>query len=148
MSRPNLQRWYARSADLRLDNFIGTFTERLWVAKTALKKWTRKTTSTKSGKHRKLRKGCIGTSKKLLIAFAVGQITQLVLHGMVVSLNMWDNRRVLFCAAFGFVILFAAISGVVIADKQDAKLEREFKEKKSYLDWAKISEGEADAVNK
>lgn len=109
-----------------------------------------KNTLTKSGKHSKQRKGCIITSNsfKLLIAFAVGQITQLVLQGMVVSLNMWDNKRVLFCSAFGFVILFAVISGVVIADKQDEKLERDYKEKKSYLDWAKIPEDETDAVKK
>ena len=84
-------------------------------------------------------------SAKLLTAFAVGQVTQLVLHGMVVSLNMWDSRRVIFCGAFGFVILFAAIAGVVIAGGQDAKLEKEFKEQKSYLDWAEIPEDGADA---
>ena len=83
-------------------------------------------------------------SAKILIAFAVGQITQLVLHGMVVSLNMWDNKRVLFCAAFGFVILFAAIAGVVIARQQDTKLEKDFKEKKSYLDWAAIPEDDVE----
>ena len=87
-------------------------------------------------------------SAKLLVAFAVGQVTQLVLHGMVVSLNMWDNRRVLFCAAFGFVILFAAIAGTVIAKGQDAKLEKEYKEKKSYFDWAEIPEDGAHEDNK
>ena len=84
-------------------------------------------------------------SAKLLVAFTVGQVTQLVLHGMVVSLNMWDSRRVIFCAAFGFVILFAAIAGVVIAGQQDAKLEKEYKEKKSYFDWAEIPEDGANA---
>ena len=87
-------------------------------------------------------------STKLLIAFAVGQVTQLVLHGMVVSLNMWDSRRVIFCAAFGFVILFAAIAGVFIAGQQDAKLEKEYKEKKSYFDLAEISEDGANANSK
>lgn len=87
-------------------------------------------------------------STKLLIAFAVGQITQLVLHGMVVSLNMWDSRRVIFCGAFGFVILFAAIAGVFIAGQQDAKLEKEYKEKKTYFDWAEIPEDGANANSK
>lgn len=87
-------------------------------------------------------------STKLLIAFAVGQVTQLVLHGMVVSLNMWDNRRVVFCGAFGFVILFAAIVGVFIAGQQDAKLEKEYKEKKSYLEWAEIPEDGANENGK
>ena len=81
-------------------------------------------------------------SVSLLIAFAVGQITQLILHGMVVSLNMWDSRRVIFCGAFGFVILFAAISGVVIANKQDERLDREFK--RSYLDYAEVPGEGAD----
>ena len=133
-------RLYAPDVDLKLDNCIGTFTEKLWVAKTALKKCTQKTTSTKSGKHGKLRKECIGTNKttKLLIAYTLGQITQLVLHGMVISLNMWDSKRILFCAAFGFVILFAAIAGTVIAKGQDEKLDREYKEKKTYLDYAQV----------
>lgn len=87
-------------------------------------------------------------STKLLIAFAVGQVTQLVLHGMVVSLNMWDNRRVMFCAAGGFVILFAAIAGTVIAKGQDAKLDKEFKEKRSYFDWAEIPEDGAHEDSK
>ena len=86
-------------------------------------------------------------SAKILTAFAVGQITQLVLHGMVISLNMWDSKRVVFCAAFGFVILFAAIVGVIIARQQDTKLDKEFNEKKTYLDWAKIPEDETEAVN-
>lgn len=87
---------------------------------------------------------------KLLIAFAVGQITQLVLHGMVVSLNMWDNRRVIFCAAGGFVILFAAIAGTVITKGQDERLAREFEKKKTYLDYAKVpgKEEVSDAVEK
>ena len=76
---------------------------------------------------------------KLLTAFAVGQATQLVLHGMVVSLNMWDSRRVVFCAAFGFVILFAAIVGVLIAGGQKSAPAHE---KKTYFDWAKIPEDE------
>lgn len=87
-------------------------------------------------------------SAKLLVAFAVGQVTQLVLHGMVVSLNMWDSRRVIFCAAFGFVILFAAIAGAFIAGQQDAKLDKEFKEKKTYLDWAEIPEDGANENGK
>lgn len=58
------------------------------------------------------------TSTKLIISFAVGQITQLVMQGVVVSLNMWDSKRVLFCGAAGFVILFAVIMGVRISAKE------------------------------
>ena len=83
-------------------------------------------------------------SAKLLTAFAVGQITQLVLHGMVVSLNMWDARRVIFCAAAGFVILFAAVTGVFIGGGQ--KVTPPSHEKpKSYLEWAEIAEDMTDA---
>lgn len=82
---------------------------------------------------------------KLLAAYAIGQITQLVLHSMVVSLNMWDNKRVVFCAAGGFVILFAVVVGVFIATDKTAG--EHAAEKKSYLDWAKIPEDEAEVVN-
>lgn len=82
---------------------------------------------------------------KLLAAYALGQITQLVLHGMVVSLSMWDNKRVVFCAAGGFIILFAAVVGVFISTDKSAG--EHAAEKKSYLDWAKIPEDEAEVVN-
>ena len=148
-NHPSRQRLSALSADRIADGFIGTLTEKFWVAKSALKRSARTIISQNRGNHMKSKGGFIGMSKsaKILIAFAVGQITQLVLHGMVVSLNMWDNKRVLFCAAFGFVILFAAIAGVVIARQQDTKLEKDFKEKKSYLDWAAIPEDDVEVVN-
>lgn len=63
----------------------------------------------------------VKTCTKLVLAFAIGQITQLVLQAVVVNLNMWDSRRVLFCAAAGFVILFAVIMGVRIAVRDEAK---------------------------
>lgn len=122
-------------------NITETSMEQSSDVTSAWKKLTHGIISKKSGRHMKSNTGGIGMSKsaKLLVAFAVGQITQLVLHAMVVSLSMWDNRRVMFCAAFGFVILFAAIVGTVIAKGQDVKLEREFGEKKSYLEWAEIA---------
>lgn len=82
---------------------------------------------------------------KLLIAYAVGQITQLVIHGMALSFNMWNNRQIPFCLAAGFVILFAVISGVWIASaKEDGDHAAE---KKSYLDWAKVPEDETEVLN-
>lgn len=83
----------------------------------------------------------------VLLAFVLGQAVQLVLHGMVVSLSMWDNRRVIFCAAFGFVILAAVIAGVVIAGDQDEKLKREFEGKKTYMEYAEASENIDEVVN-
>lgn len=67
-------------------------------------------------------------STKLIFAFVVGQITQLVMQGVVVSLNMWDSYRILFCSAAGFIVLFAVIMGVRIASRDE--------EKKSYKDYA------------
>lgn len=66
-----------------------------------------------------IRKG-VKYSSKVILAFAVGQLTQLVLHGVVVSLSLWDNRRIPFCAAAGFIILFAVIMGVRIASRETA----------------------------
>lgn len=64
-------------------------------------------------------------STKLIIAFAVGQITQLVFHGVVLSLAMWDSRRIPFCMAAGFIILFAVIMGVRIASRETANAHYE-----------------------
>lgn len=83
----------------------------------------------------------------VLLAFVLGQVVQLVLHGMVVSLNMWDNRRVIFCGAFGFVILVAVIAGVVIAGEQDEKLKKEFEYEKAYEKYAEVPEDIDEEVN-
>lgn len=138
-----MTRWRSSApcAGRTAEDFIGDLTERLWGAKSALKSWTQKIISQMRENRKSSRKDGTGMSKaaKLLIAFAIGQVTQLVLHGMVVSLNMWDNRRVLFCAAFGFVILFAAIAGVYIAGGSKSAPAHE---KRTYFDWAKIPEDE------
>lgn len=62
----------------------------------------------------------VKSSTKIIIAYTMGQVTQLVINGMEISLNMWDNRRIIFAAAAGFVILFAVIMGVRIAAKETA----------------------------
>ena len=83
------------------------------------------------------------TNKKVwsvLLAYGLGQVTQLVIHGVCLSNNMYNYRQIPFCLAGGFVILFAVIMGVVIAKQQDAKIESEFakhEKKKTYLDYAK-----------
>lgn len=71
-----------------------------------------------------IRKG-IRYSSKIIIAFVVGQITQLVLQGLVITLSMWDSRRILFCSAAGFIILFAVIMGVRIASRETANAHYE-----------------------
>ena len=94
-----------------------------------------------------LKKGKNMASKtiKILLAYAAGQATQLVIHAMCLSNNMYNYRQIPFCIAGGFVILFAVISGVWIAssrgDGENAA------EKKSYLDWAKIPGEEEEVLN-
>lgn len=68
---------------------------------------------------------------KIIIAFIIGQIVQLVIHGMALSFNMWNNRQIPFCMAGGFVILFAVIAGAYIAREKE-----EPKHEKTYLDYA------------
>lgn len=82
---------------------------------------------------------------KLLVAYALGQATQLVIHGVALTNNLYNYRQIPFCLACGFVILFAVISGVWIASGKTAG--EHTAEKKSYLDWAKIPEDEMEVLN-
>lgn len=75
---------------------------------------------------------------KLIVAYVAGQVTQIVIHAMCLNNNMYAYKQIPFCVAAGFVILFAVISGTVIASKDDAGK----REKKSYLDYAKVPEEE------
>lgn len=70
---------------------------------------------------------------KIVIAYVVGQITQLVLHAMVLNWNMWNSEQIPVCMAGGFVILFALLVGIKIATPK-----QKGEHKKSYLDWAKV----------
>ena len=83
----------------------------------------------------------------IIVAFIVGQATQLVIHGVELSVNMWANRQIPFCLAGGFVILFALVSGVMIANSRDEQPEHEKDVKKDYLFWARIP-GKKDRVVK
>lgn len=58
-------------------------------------------------------------STQIILAFVVGQVTQLVLQAVVVSLSLWDSNRIPFCAAAGFIVLFAVIMGVRIAGRDN-----------------------------
>ena len=79
----------------------------------------------KIGKH--IFKG-LRYSTQIIFAFVVGQVTQLVLQAVVISLNLWDSHRIPFCSAAGFIVLFAVIMGAQIASRDE--------EKKSYKDYA------------
>lgn len=77
----------------------------------------------------------MSSTVKIIIAYVLGQATQLVIHGVVLANNMYNYRQIPFCVAGGFVILFAVISGVWIArGKNDANAH----EKKTYKDWAEV----------
>lgn len=73
----------------------------------------------------------------ILVAYVVGQITQLVIHGMVLGFNMYNHRQIPFCAAAGFIIIFAVLAGVYISKAPEEEPKHQG-QKKSYLDWAKI----------
>ncbi len=79
---------------------------------------------------------------KLIGAYVLGQVTQLVIHGMCLSFNMYAFNQIPFCSAAGFIILFAVIAGAFIASRDTAEARHE---KKTYFDWAKIP-GEVDEV--
>lgn len=82
---------------------------------------------------------------KVLLAYVAGQATQIVIHAMCLANNMYNYRQIPFCLAAGFVLFFAIVSGVWIANAKE-KTEPAH-EKKSYLDWAKIPEKEKMVVN-
>lgn len=75
----------------------------------------------------------VKASTKILIAFMVGQIAQLVIQGMCISMAMWDNRRIAFCIAAGTIIFVALLAGVRIAARETAIVHQE---RKSYADYA------------
>ena len=75
----------------------------------------------------------VKNSTKILIAYILGQITQLIIQGVCISFAMWDNRRIPFCLAAGFVIAFAVFMGVRISARETAIVH------KSYKDYAEVN---------
>lgn len=72
----------------------------------------------------------------ILIAYVIGQATQLIIHGMCLSFNMYNYRQIPFCAAAGFIIIMAVVAGIQIQKYPTDEPRHE--QKKTYLDWAKI----------
>lgn len=70
----------------------------------------------------------VKNSTKILIAYIAGQITQLVIQGVCISFAMWDNRRIPFCVAAGFVIAFAVFMGVRISARETAIVHKSYKD--------------------
>lgn len=69
---------------------------------------------------------------KIMVAFAIGQIVQVVLN--VLSRVAYMTAPVLFCGAAGFLFFMAIVSGIALANS-DSKVAHE---KKTYMDWAEI----------
>ena len=90
----------------------------------------------------------------IVLAYVAGQVTQLVIHGVVLANNMYNYRQIPFCLAGGFVILFAILSGVWIAGAKDAEavhlkdknLDEEIQEKE-YERWAKAPEKSGTVID-
>ena len=81
----------------------------------------------------------VKSSTKILIAFVVGQATQLVIQAVTISFAMWDNRRIPFCIAAGFIIFVALLMGVRISARETAIVH------KTYRDYAEPKEGRHEA---
>jgi len=81
---------------------------------------------------------------KILLAYVAGQVTQIVIHAMCLTNNMYSYRQIPFCLAAGFVLFFAIVSGVWIAN---AKEKTEPAHKKTYADYAEIPEDDEMVVN-
>ena len=56
---------------------------------------------------------------RCLIAFILGQVIQLILHGT--CFNYWQQYQIPFCIAGGFLVVIAVLAGVIAAngDKKD-----------------------------
>ena len=69
------------------------------------------------------------TTAKVLSAYIIGNVIQIVLA--VLAKVSFMSRPILFCAAAGFLVLFAIIGGITLADS-----EKKPEHKKSYKDYA------------
>lgn len=68
----------------------------------------------------------IRNSTKILIAYVLGQITQIIIHAVELSFNMWATKQIGFAAAAGFLIFFAVFMGVRISAKETAEAHKEY----------------------
>jgi len=68
------------------------------------------------------------TSTKIVIAFTLGQIAQIVFA--ILAKVSYMDRPVLFCAAAGFILLIAVFAGIWVAALDADKKQR------TYLDYA------------
>lgn len=76
------------------------------------------------------------TTTKIILAYIIGQATQLVIHGFELSVSMWDSRQIPVCLAAGFLVLVAMMIGVYISNSENKKPESKHEKKTS--DWEAI----------
>ena len=69
-----------------------------------------------------------GKTSKLMTAFIIGQILQIILH--ILAKAWWMNHPVLFCVCSGFLITMAVVVGITLAGSE--KKARP----KTYSEWA------------
>jgi len=69
------------------------------------------------------------TTAKVMAAYIIGNIIQIVLA--VLAKVSFMSRPIMFCVAAGFLVLFAIIGGITLADS-----EKQPERKKSYKDYA------------
>lgn len=67
---------------------------------------------------------------KVLVAFVLGQIVQIVCHA--VSFNFWQQYQIPFCAAGGFLVAVAVFAGAWVSRQNEEPRH------KSYKEWAEV----------
>lgn len=87
---------------------------------------------------------------RLLLAYAAGQATQLVIHAMCLNNNMYAYKQIPFCVAAGFVIFFALLTGVFISNRPEETADEPkhiSKYVKPYIDYVKEHTEEKDTIS-
>ena len=85
-----------------------------------------------------------------LLIYAAGQATQIVIHAMCINNNMYSYKQIPFCIAAGFVLFFAVLSGILIAQKgneEEYEPAHEAPAHKPYIDFVKEHTDVRDGID-
>lgn len=55
---------------------------------------------------------------RVLTAFILGQVVQLIIHATALNFNMWNHNQIKWCSAAGFIVTVAVFAGIRIAVKE------------------------------
>ena len=80
---------------------------------------------------------------KIIVAYLAGQATQVLIHAMCLNNNMYSYKQIPFCIAAGFVIFFALVMGIQIANGELVQPET-----KSYAEHLKVEESKVARVSR